>query len=189
VDPLALLASASETFHDRVVAVGHSGWAGASTCTDWTVRDILDHVVGGNRFAVASLDGLPLEEAFLSALSPGFDGQPVELFSVSAADQLRAFGSPGAFERLVDHPIGQITGRDFLNFRICDLVLHSWDIARSTGGAERFDDRLVEFVWAQMEDGARSVLDSGSYGTRQDSAPDRSLTTMENILLTSGRTP
>ena len=189
MDSLDLLASASETFHERIAAVNHNGWAGVSTCSDWTVRDILDHVVGGNRFAVASLDGLPLGVAFISALSLGFEGEPVELYSVSAADQLRAFGSPEAFTRLVDHPMGQITGSDFLNLRICDLVLHSWDIARSTRGREQIDDGLVEFVWTQIADDEGTFLKSGSYGTLQHLGSDRTLTTMDRVLLSSGRTP
>lgn len=189
MDPLDLLGSASETFHDKIADIDADGWNGISTCTDWTVRDILDHVVGGNRFAVASLDGQPLGEAFLSAMSLGFDGEPVELYSVSAADQLRAFRSPDALRSLVDHPMGQIAGLDFLNFRICDLVLHSWDVARSTGGGEQLDDALVEFVWTQMADGKGPVLKSGSYGTHQDLDGDRSLTTMDRVLLSSGRRP
>jgi uncharacterized protein (TIGR03086 family) len=189
VDPLCFLASASETFHDRIASVSCSEWAGGSTCTEWTVRDVLDHVVGGNRFAVASLDGLPLEEAFTSALSLGFDGEPVDLYSVSAADQLRAFGTSNALMTMIDHPMGQISGLEFLGYRICDLVLHSWDIARSTGGAERIDDDLVEFVWTQMVDGTGSVLESGSYGTHQPLDDDRSVTTMDRVLLASGRTP
>ena len=189
MDPLDWLASASDTFHDRIAAVNRNGWTGVSTCTDWTVRDILDHVVGGNRFAVASLDGQPLGEAFLSALSLGFDGEPVAMYSVSAADQLRAFGSPDALRCVVDHPMGQITGLDFLHFRICDLVLHSWDVARSTGGGEHLDDGLVEFVWAQMADGGGSVLQSGSYGTNHHLDDDSSLTTIDRVLLSSGRKP
>jgi hypothetical protein len=93
VDPLGYLASASDTFYCRISAVRRGEWAGGSTCDEWTVRDVLDHVVGGNRFAVASLDGLPVEAAFTSALSLGFDGDPIDLYSVSAADQLRAFGT------------------------------------------------------------------------------------------------
>jgi len=90
---------------------------------------------------------------------------------------------------MVDHPMGQITGLEFLNFRICDLVLHSWDIARSTGGSERIDDDLVEFVWSQFADGAGSVLESGHYGTYERLGDDGSVTMMDSVLLASGRTP
>jgi hypothetical protein len=94
-----------------------------------------------------------------------------------------------ALVKMVDHPMGQISGLQFLGYRICDLVLHSWDIARSTRGSEQIDDDLVEFVWTQMAGGTGGVLESGFYGTHQRLDEDRAITPMDRVLLASGRTP
>ena len=47
----------------------------------------------------------------------------------------------------VHHPSGDIDGATFLGFRLGDLVLHGWDLARSVGGDEHMDDELVAIVW------------------------------------------
>ena len=187
--PLELLASATETFRVRLSCLTAEDLEGLSTCTEWTVRDISDHVVGGNRFAVATLAGEPLDSAVQSAMRGGFDGDPVDLFSVSATAQLRAFNSPEVLTNSVEHPMGAITGKEFLEFRICDLVLHSWDVARSTGGDERIADELVEFVLRQFADGKGRVLDSKSYDSPIHHGNESSITSWDEALLLSGRRP
>jgi hypothetical protein len=48
---------------------------------------------------------------------------------------------------VVHHPDRDIDGRQFLGFRLGDLLLHGWDLARSTGGDEDLDPELVPLVW------------------------------------------
>ena len=189
MDQRDLLAVASATFRDRIVCVGDGQWSHASTCDEWSVRDIVDHVVGGNRFAARAVEGLSLEVAFAEALAAGFDGNPVVLFSESADEQLSAFGMPDALDRTVDHPMGPINGLDFLGFRICDLVIHSWDVARSTGGVEEIDDSLTEFVWSQIYRSSGILLASGSYGSPQRPTDTQPRSRMDEVLLSAGRTP
>ncbi len=53
----------------------------------------------------------------------------------------------------VDHPLGVITGEQFLRFRVYDITVHAWDLARSVGADENLVSALVDVVMAIVERG------------------------------------
>jgi uncharacterized protein (TIGR03086 family) len=133
-------------------------------CSGWTVKDVADHVLGGNRFAVGLLAGATADEALQDARAQTFVGDPVALHRASAVAQLAAFSAPGALDLVVHHPAGEIAGRQFLAFRLGDLLLHGWDLARSTGGDETLDDELLPLVWEAYQPILTTALDHGAFG-------------------------
>ena len=56
-------------------------------------------------------------------------------------------------ERRIDHPLGEISGGEFLVFRVFDIALHAWDLARSIGASERLAPDLVDIVLDIVEHG------------------------------------
>ena len=117
-------------------------------CSGWTVKEVADHIVGGNRFAVALLGGASTEDAMAAARTGSFEGDPMERFDETAAAQLAAFEAEGALDRIVHHPAGDMSGSAFVGFRSGDLLLHGWDIARSTGGDETLPGELAQAIHA-----------------------------------------
>jgi uncharacterized protein (TIGR03086 family) len=139
------------------------------------VKNLADHVVGGNRSAVALLDGKEFEQAFAESRAVGFDGDPIESFRQSVGDQLAAFGAPGALQRNVHHVTGEIPASRLLVFRIGELLIHGWDLARSTGGDEHMDAELTEVVWESWQPllvvGNSNRFGGGSSGAVAADAP------------------
>src|SRR5690349_14281848 len=76
---------------------------GTTPCRDWTVRDLIVHVVGGNR-RVAGHELVPT-----STLD-----ELVAEHCASASDAQRAFEEPGALERTFDVPFGAVPGSVFI---------------------------------------------------------------------------
>ena len=148
MEPLDLLKRSAGEYRTRLAAVPADRWADPSVCGEWTVKDVADHIIGGNRFAVALLDGASTEDAMTAAQTGNFDGDPVERFDETAVAQLAAFEAEGALDRIVHHPAGDMPGAAFIGFRAGDLLLHGWDIARSTGGDESLPDELAEAIHA-----------------------------------------
>jgi uncharacterized protein (TIGR03086 family) len=170
------LARATAGFQRRLDAVDPDQWEQPSVCDGWTVRDVADHVIGGNRFAVGMLAGHDPARALEHARALGFQGDPAQLHRVSAVAQIEAFSEPGALDRVVHHPGGDVDGRTFLAFRLGDLVLHGWDLARSTGGDESLDEELLPVVWATYqpmlaEADSRGAFGVGPSGAVPDDAP------------------
>ena len=147
MDPITALEHATSAYRQRLTAIGSDSWSSQSVCDAWTIRDIADHVTGGNRFAVALLGGRSAREAIGIAMAAGFGDDPLSSYDISAAAQLDAFRGQGSLDVVVHHPDGDIDGSRFLGFRLGDLVLHGWDLARSTGGDEDLDPKLVLLVW------------------------------------------
>jgi uncharacterized protein (TIGR03086 family) len=113
---------------------------------------------------MALLAGQSAADAMWYARELGFDGDPPSLYRASAEAQIDAFRSPGALAQIVHHPAGEIDGRQFLGFRLGDLVLHGWDLARSTGGDDSLDDELLPLVWDTYQPIVGAGVRHGAFG-------------------------
>ena len=189
MEPLDALTRATAEYRQRLVDVGADQWNEPSVCSGWSVKDLADHVLGGNRFAVALVDGASTDEALTYALTGSFDGDPVARFVESADAQLAAFSRPGALEAIVHHPEGDINGRTFLYYRVGDLLLHGWDLARSTGGDDRLDEELVPDVWREYQQLLDAAADNGAFGTGPSGTVPADAPLSHRLLDLTGRNP
>ena len=170
------LAQATDAFAARLRAVQPDQWDAPTPCDGWAVRDLVSHVLGGNQMAVIMLAGASQEEttALLAGLPLGDD--PVATFVDGAAAQVQAFRDAPDPDRLVHHPIGDVPVAQVLEFRIGDLTIHTWDLARAIGADEDLPDDLVTRAYAGFEPmapiiGAVGVFGEGPSGTVDDAAP------------------
>ena len=181
---LAALDCAVEEFSRRLVVVSGDQWEAATPCTDWNVRYLVAHVVGGNRFAALILDGAEVEEAMKVVMgTQQLGSNPMDDFNESVAAQRDGFGQAGALERLVSHPLGDISGERFLRMRVFDVAVHAWDLAVAIGHDPDLDDGLVETVI----DIVRHEAPGMGFGIEpcNEVGPDAS--NMERLLDLSGR--
>lgn len=184
------LALASREFVGRVDQVNAEAWSRETPCDGLDVRAVINHVVAGNLFAVRLLGGSSSSEAL-----GGLDG---DLLGASARDvakdsckqQSYAFKQVDDLDDLsVHHPSGDITAREFLRFRLGDLTVHSWDIARGAGLDEALDGSLVEALWLLVQPVTGWMASTGAFGAgaSSDLPPDAGLQT--RLLDAFGRRP
>ena len=110
-------------------------------CKSWTVRDLINHIVGGAHWFGAST------EAGDSATLPEKDwseGDMVGSFDEGAARAVAAFGTPGAQEKIVKLPFGEFPGSVFMGLATSDTFTHGWDLAKATGQPTDLDPELAE---------------------------------------------
>lgn len=62
----------------------------------------------------------------------------------SAGALAAAFARPGALERTVQAPIGEVPGAVALHLQTMEHLVHGWDLAQATGQKALFDDTAVE---------------------------------------------
>ena len=178
MDLLTALDAATREFGRRLALVDDGMWTHATPCPGWDVRYLAAHVVGGNRFAAAILGGMAASDAIDDVMSvPQLGDDPVQAWETTALVQAAAFGAEGALERRVDHPLGEITAREFLAFRVFDITLHAWDLARSVGADEQLGAPLVDAVLAVVVGGPPGMgFGIAPLGTTdQDSSPQARL--------------
>ncbi|MFN8028302.1 MAG: TIGR03086 family metal-binding protein [Acidimicrobiia bacterium] len=147
-------------------------------CEGWDVRALLNHVVGGNRMSVVALEGGSRDDVLAVFGDDLLADDYLVAYQDSAADQLAAFEEDGALAGMVHHPIGEVPAAQLLQFRIGDLTLHSWDLARAIGADETVDPALAAYVLAAllpMGDHIKEVgvFGEGPSGTVPDDAPDQ----------------
>jgi uncharacterized protein (TIGR03086 family) len=164
-----LLAAASAEFERVVTALPDNSWQLPTPC-EVSVRELVEHVVEGNRFAVAVLAGAGAAEAWAAVRAQANGPEAVR---ESAADQLAAFRQ-AADDQTIHHPGGDITAEAFLRYRLVDVVVHAWDLLSSAGLDDTLDAAVVEGLWALVEPKLTEMLTFGSYGDGPSGTPQAS---------------
>lgn len=144
-----LLASAG--FERRLSGVRPSQWAGPTPCTEWTVRQLVNHMTRGNLNYVRQAQGGSAAEFLRLRDSDALGDDPAGAYRRSVAECADAFRRPGALERILDYPLGRVTGRQALAVRTTDSLIHTWDLARAVGVDDRLDGDLVRWVDDHIE--------------------------------------
>jgi uncharacterized protein (TIGR03086 family) len=163
---------ATAAFGRHVHAIREDQWGAPTPCSDWDVRQVVNHVVAENRWSPPLLAGRTIAE-----VGDRFDGDVLgddgkAAWDDSAAEAVAAVYSDGSMDRVVHLSFGDFPGREYTMQLFADLLIHGWDLARAIGDDERLDPELVEAcaTWfAAMEDGYRA---GGAVGPRVEVATD-----------------
>ena len=169
-DPVALLEQAAAAVQQIVDRVKPDQMELETPCTDWTVRDVIDHIAKGNAWAAANLGSETGTAPRPTESMVG--GDPARALRDTSGSMLDAFTAPGARQKMLSLPFGDMPGAAFAGVRATDLLVHGWDIAKATGQPTDFAPELNEIALA----GARRTLTfdrAGSpFGAEQPVAAD-----------------
>jgi uncharacterized protein (TIGR03086 family) len=146
-DPLQPLATALDGTGRLVAGVTAGRWELPTPCTEWSVRQLVNHLVGGNRLFTRVLAGAqlpPPEQLGRRAAEDQLGADPAAAWRGSAAELLDAFAGPGVLGRAHAVPAGTLPGPAVLHLRVVETLVHGWDLARATGQQPPFPDALVE---------------------------------------------
>jgi uncharacterized protein (TIGR03086 family) len=134
------LSRALSAVGDLIEGVRQEQWSATTPCTDWTVRELVNHLVGMNLVFTALLsDQAPPERG-----ADRLGDDPVGAYRASGSALAAAFDRPGVLERSYQGPLGAATGRDRLQIRLYDLLTHGWDLAQATGQPAGLPNDLAE---------------------------------------------
>lgn len=155
-------------------------------CTAFRVRDLLGHFVGNLDAVAGGLRG----EAMPATLPPRpemLGDDPAAVFDRVTADLIAAAHEPGALDRVLTVPFGDVPAPVLLQFIAFDLVMHSWDLATATGQAFAPPEELV----AAADTFARAAIapewrDGDTFAL--EVAPPAGATSLERLVAFSGRT-
>lgn len=158
-------------FGARVRAVGPDQWNRPTPCTDWDVRDLVGHLVNEERWAPPLLAGSTIEEVGDRFEGDLLSDDPRAAWEDAAAEATEAAGQEEVLGRMVHVSFGDITGEEYLCQLTTDHVIHAWDLARATGGDERLDPELVDFVFRYLEPKADEWRRMGAFGPSVETPP------------------
>lgn len=139
--PADQLPTALDVTGRLIASVTSTQWDAPTPCPDWTVRDLVGHLVTGNFQFASAVGG---QSPHVVADSRPDDDDLLPAWRDSASALVGAFGQPGALDRIVTVPFGTVPGIIALHLRITEVLVHGWDVARATGQAAAFPEDLAE---------------------------------------------
>jgi uncharacterized protein (TIGR03086 family) len=184
VDPAEQLSVILPALSDLVDEIEPEDLDKPTPCTNFALRDVLDHmIVGGSSFSFL-FRGLEPPEATVRH----DDGRvPAEEFRNVMRDLLDAVRSDGALQRTIPSPVGEMSGDTFARLVAFDGLVHGWDVARATDLDWSLPDDLVravdEFARAALSDDLR---DGDTF--KAALPPPATATPIERLAAFSGRT-
>jgi len=153
-----------------VAAVADDQWDAPSVCDEWTVRELVNHVVAGNLWVAPLVEGQTIEQ-----VGDRYDGDllgddPAAAYDASVPSAAAAFQADGAMDAPVAVSYGPVPGSIYCGHRFLDVLVHGWDIAASTGQSTALDPELVEAALEVAEPQIELLVASGMFGTRAEVA-------------------
>jgi uncharacterized protein (TIGR03086 family) len=137
---------AVEAWQTKVDAVGADMWADATPCTEWSVRDLTNHVVAEELWMVPLLEGSTIAE-----VGDRLDGDVLGDHPLRAARSASAAALAVAQEQLpaggkVHLSYGEEDAAEYAWQLAADHLIHGWDLAKGTGQDANMDPVLVTAI-------------------------------------------
>ncbi|OHU97818.1 TIGR03086 family metal-binding protein [Mycobacterium talmoniae] len=147
MDPLDAHQRAQDAFAAVLSNVAADQLDAPTPCTEWTVADLIDHVVTGNE-RVAQRAGAYQQP-------PARPGDLLQAHRNAAAAAQRAFAGPDGMTTMFELPFGQVPGSVVIGMRSTDALTHAWDLATATGQPTDLDPELATDLLAAARERLR----------------------------------
>ncbi|AXB47702.1 TIGR03086 family metal-binding protein [Amycolatopsis albispora] len=155
-DPLDDLTAATARVAELIDGIRR--WDAETPCPAWNVRDVVNHLVLGNRLFTGILRGeaAVTPEALDPAKSDALGDAPADAYRKATGELRTEFRQPEIRTRIFEVPVGAVPGVAAILLRTTEELVHGWDLARATGQPPGFPEdvaeRALEFSRAKLAD-------------------------------------
>jgi len=161
----------SSGFDAAVQAVSPDKWEVQSPCEQWTARGVVAHVVEGHRGVIANVRGGESQPF-------GADEDPKRAWEEVSRAIDEITGDPEAVAKEVDGPTGLMSAGEIISrFVTMDLLVHTWDLARTIGADERLDEDSVRRAYEGLKPMDDMIRQPNVFGPKLDPPADADLQT------------
>ncbi|MGH3657870.1 MAG: TIGR03086 family metal-binding protein [Micromonosporaceae bacterium] len=141
---------AARLFGVRVHDVPDDLWTARTPCNEWSVHDLVNHVVAEHLWAPHLLRGETIED-----VGDRYDGdvigdEPAARWDTAIAGPLAAWAE-ATDDQIVHLSMGEAPIAEYANQMLMDLAIHAWDLAQGAGLPDRLDPDVVEYVGEYAE--------------------------------------
>jgi uncharacterized protein (TIGR03086 family) len=174
-------------FSARVGKVSRDDLDRPTPCTEWTVGDLVNHVIGEMLWMPPLLEGQTIAD-----VGDRFDGDqvgadPDAAWSAAADSASRAVVDSGDGQQLVHLSYGDVPAAGYITEVTLDVVVHTWDLASALGSDEQLDPDLVAFALDRLKGREAELAGSGLFAPPVAVEDDADAQT--RLLAAVGRTP
>lgn len=181
-----LIVQGIDAFGEKVTAIPSDAWDAPTPCTDWSVRDLVNHVTGEHLWAPHLLDGETIAQ-----VGDRYDGDvlgdsPLDGWG-QAAKHSRAVWLTTSPDTVVHLSFGDVPALEYGQQILSDLVIHGWDLARGAGLNETLEAAAaVATSLAYLEPNAKLWQEAGIFAAPVEIGSDDAAS---RLLALSGRKP
>ena len=153
-----------EHWRRAVEAVGPDDWERATPCAGWSVRDLVNHVVGEELWTVPLVQGSTIEE-----VGARFDGDvlgsdPLARSLRAATEAVAVVDERAPAGGTVHLSYGEEQLGEYLLQLCADHLVHGWDLAVAVGADARMAPELVDAVAEWFRDREELYRSAGAIG-------------------------
>ena len=135
MEAVALLQRVVDETTGIIDQIGPDELSASTPCTEWCVRDLINHITGGSTMFAISAEQGSVPDDVLGQLMGGDNlGDDYKgAWKTASTRAMAVFAQPGVLDRIVKLPFGEMPASVALNIAIFDVATHATDLARATG--------------------------------------------------------
>ena len=146
IQGIEVLTRSHEYLREVVAAVPETAWAAPTPCTEWTVRQVLNHArIDQQAYGLVLTGDRPGSDPFHPADT--LDGDPVAELDKVLRAVADGFAHLHADADQVPTPLGPMPFPFAAATAAMDAAVHAWDIAAATGQNRPLTADLAEGIW------------------------------------------
>ena len=188
MDQTAMIGKVLDETNRVVDGIEPSQLDNPSPCDEWTVRDVLNHVTSGaTMFVVCVRDGAISDEQLGALMVSDNLGTDYKGAFRDASRPRSAFDEPGAADKMVKLPFGEMPAGMAINIAIFDVATHTWDLAKSTGQQMQLDPEVLAAAYELAQAMIPNMRADGLVGEEVIVAVDAPME--DRLAGLAGRTP
>jgi uncharacterized protein (TIGR03086 family) len=169
---------AADGFQARIASTPADRWDSPSPCPGWTARDLVAHVINESRRILATVRGVepaPLHGVGLADMGSvprlDQDADPAAAWEKISAELTAAIDDPACATAELPTPVGPVPFAGIIEALPEDVLIHTWDLARATGGDDRLDPDLVAHVHAHLRPMDEALRQPWAFGPKVTPPP------------------
>ena len=156
-DPVAQLERVTRRTKEVASGVTQAQATYATPCSQWSVLDLFNHLIGGLEFTAGCITG-NVPDIRPNEAESSYQGEAdvailIRAYHTAVDRALELAASPGALDRTAMTPFGEMPVARIMMGTVMDQLVHCWDLARSTGQDTALDSGMVEFAYGMLVSG------------------------------------
>lgn len=159
--------------------------ANRTPCGEWDVQGLMNHMIGSMAYLTARAEAR--DPGTLQPANVSDRNEAVQQLVNGMRGVAAAWATTGALERKIQSPMGEATGAFMAGITLTEIVVHGWDLAKTTGQQLAVDDALTEQLLANAKLAMTPETRGRAFGP-EVSAPENA-PSLDRLVAFLGRQP
>lgn len=151
-------------------------------CEGWTVRDLVEHMMTWTPVLAGAGRGAPPEPG-----APQAEGDWPAVLDAAREDLVAVWSDPRSWQGTTTMVGSELPATMVGTMSLCELVLHSWDLAAALGLPVSWDEATLEEAHEALAQLTPLGRGMGAFGPAVDVPPDAPL--LDRVVAVAGRDP